>query len=191
MMSIVSNSFANVVSSFFMAKFQRNIEEILISPMSSLEIMMGFISGGVVRGMLNGLTVFILCYVCVSLKTIHNPVLFICFSVMLSYTMSCLGLINGICAKKFDDINFIPTFFLNPLMYLSGVFYSIKILSPFWNGVVKMNPLFYCVSALRFSLLGQSDVSPYICFYIIFITAICSSVIAWRLLEKRSYLSYD
>ena len=159
MMSVITNSYANVVSSFYSVKFQKSIEELLVSPMPNWAILVGFIMGGVSRGVLIGFIVF-----CVSLFfypsfTIVNPLLTITVLFLTAILFSLMGFINAIFADSFDDISVIPTFVLTPLIYLGGVFYSIKILPEFWQIVSKANPMLYVVSTFREGMLGVSDVS--------------------------------
>lgn len=157
MMSVITNAYTNVVSSFFGSKFQRNIEEMLVSPMPNSVILWGFICGGMLRGLLIG---FIVTMVSLFFTNLHIEHLGItCFIVLLtSILFSLAGLINGIFAKKFDDISIVPTFVLTPLTYLGGVFYSIELLPDIWQTVTHFNPVFYIINAFRFGVLGQSDI---------------------------------
>ena len=159
MMSVITNSYANVVSSFYSVKFQKSIEELLVSPMPNWAILVGFIMGGVSRGVLIGCIVF-----CVSLFfypsfTIVNPLLTISVLVLTAVLFSLMGFINAIFADSFDDISVIPTFVLTPLIYLGGVFYSINILPEIWRSVSLANPMLYVVNTFREGMLGISDVS--------------------------------
>ncbi len=157
MMGVINNSFANVVSSFFGSKFAKNIEEMYVSSMSPLAILMGFVAGGISRGLMIGL-------LAMAVSWSFHPILihhlfYLVIVIFLTATVFSLsGLINGIFAKKFDDINFVPVFILTPLTYLGGVFYSIQALPPFWQHVSHINPIFYTVNVFRYSLLGISDV---------------------------------
>ena len=159
MMSVITNSYANVVSSFYSVKFQKSIEELLISPMPNWTILLGFVIGGVCRGVLVGIIVF-----CVSLFfypdfQIANPILTISVLLLTSILFSLMGFINAIFADSFDDISVIPTFVLTPLIYLGGVFYSINMLSPTLQSISKANPMLYVVNTFREGMLGVSDVS--------------------------------
>jgi ABC-2 type transport system permease protein len=158
MMSIITNSYANVVASFFGAKFQRNIEEMLVSPMWSSTILWGFVLGGIARGVCIGLLVTIVSLFFTTLKIEHVG-LTLLVTILTASLFSMAGLLNGIFAKKFDDINIVPTFILTPLTYLGGVFYSVNMLPVFWQGLTRLNPIFYMVNAFRYGMLGQSDVS--------------------------------
>ena len=158
MMAVINNSYANVVSSFFGAKFQRHIEEMLVAPIPNIVILTGFITGGVARGFLVGIVVTIVALFFTDLK-IHSPLITIAVVFMTSVVFSLGGLINAIFAKKFDDISIIPTFVLTPLIYLGGVFYSINLLPQFWQTVSSFNPILYMVNAFRYGMLGISDIN--------------------------------
>ena len=157
LMAVITNSYANVVSSFYSAKFQRNIEEMLVAPVPNYLIMIGFIGGGVARGLAVGLAVTIVALFFTSIP-LHN--LWVAVSVLLltSVLFSLAGLINAIYATSFDHISIIPTFVLTPLTYLGGVFYTVAMLPPFWQSVSFANPILYMVNAFRYGLLGVSDV---------------------------------
>ena len=159
MMSVITNSYANVVSSFYSVKFQKSIEELLISPMPNWAILLGFVIGGVCRGILVGIIVF-----CVSLFfypdfEVANPILTISVLFLTSILFSLMGFINAVFADSFDDISVIPAFVLTPLIYLGGVFYSINMLPPVWQSISKANPMLYVVNTFREGMLGTSDVS--------------------------------
>jgi ABC-2 type transport system permease protein len=166
MMSVITNSYSNVASSFFSAKFQRNVEELLVAPVPNYIIVLGYVGGGVARGILVGLIVSLLSLFFVDIKVHH---LFILMStVVLTATLfSLAGLINAIYAKTFDDISIIPTFVLTPLTYLGGVFYSLSLLPQFWQYVSKVNPIVYMVNAFRYGFLGVSDVNLVVAFSVI------------------------
>ncbi len=157
MMAIITNSYTNAVSSFFSSKFQRNIEELLVSPTPDWVIVLGYVSGAMVRGLSVGLLVTLvsLCFV----RTLpHNTLLILVFAVLTSFVFSLAGLINGIFAKKFDDISIIPTFVITPLTYLGGVFYSIALLPDFWRIVSRANPIVYMIDGFRYGFLGIADI---------------------------------
>ena len=158
LMAVITNSYANVVSSFYSAKFQHNIEEMLVAPVPNYLIMIGFIGGGVARGLAVGLAVTIVALFFTSIP-LHN--LWVAVSVLLltSVLFSLAGLINAIYATSFDHISIIPTFVLTPLTYLGGVFYTVAMLPPFWQSVSFANPILYMVNAFRYGLLGVSDVN--------------------------------
>ena len=157
LMALISNSYANVVSSFYGSKFQGNIEEMLISPLPNYLILIGFISGGIARGVLVGLAVLLVSMFFSDLH-IHNYAVTIAVFLLTSTLFSLAGIINGIYANSFDDISIIPTFVLTPLTYLGGIFYSISMLPEFWQNVSLINPILYMINAFRYGLLGVSDI---------------------------------
>lgn len=158
MMSIINNSYLNVTSSFFGNKFQRNIEEMLVAPMPNSIILAGYVCGGIVRGILVGLMVIIVSLFFTKIH-VHDWFATIVVAIFTAVLFSLAGLLNGILAKKFDDISIIPVFILTPLTYLGGVFYSVSLLPSFWKSVTYANPIFYMVNGFRYGILGQSDVS--------------------------------
>jgi ABC-2 type transport system permease protein len=158
MMAVITNSYGNVVSSFFGAKFGRHVEEMLVSPMSNATIILGHVAGGVIRGLFVGLIVTIVALIFTDLKVAH-PLITISMVLLSSTVFALAGFINAIFAKKFDDVAIIPTFVLTPLTYLGGVFYSISLLPEFWQDVSRANPILYMVNAFRYGILGVSDIS--------------------------------
>jgi len=158
MMAIVTNSYMNVSSSFYISKFQRNIEEMLVSSTPNWAIIFGFTLGGMLRGFLVGFVVFVVSFI-FQRPLVQNPLIVILFAVLTSLVFSLAGLVNAIFAKKFDHVNIVPTFVLTPLTYLGGVFYSIKNLPEFWQSVSKFNPIVYMVDGFRFGFYGFSDVN--------------------------------
>lgn len=168
MMAVITNSYSNVVSSFFSAKFQRHIEEMIVSPLPNTIIILGFVGGGLARGVTVGLVVIITSLFFADLHWQH-PLLTVAVIVLTSVLFALAGLINGIYAKSFDDISVIPTFVLTPLIYLGGIFYSIHMLPPFWQDVSLFNPILYMINAFRFSILGVSDIDIRLAFTIIFL----------------------
>lgn len=157
MMAVITNAYSNVVSSFFSAKFQRHIEEMLVSPLPNTIIVLGFVGGGVARGLAVGVVVTAVSLFFADLHWQH-PLLTFAIMVLTSALFALGGLINGIFAKSFDDISIIPTFVLTPLIYLGGIFYSIKMLPPFWQDASLFNPILYMINAFRFGILGVSDI---------------------------------
>ncbi|KLV06315.1 MULTISPECIES: ABC transporter permease [Photobacterium] len=157
MMSVITNSYSNVASSFFSAKFQHNIEELLVAPVPNYVIIAGYVGGGVLRGLGVGFIVSVVSLLFVDLQIAHLGIV-VATVVMTSVVFSLGGLINAVFAKTFDDISIIPTFVLTPLTYLGGVFYSLSLLPEFWQGVSKLNPIVYMVNAFRYGFLGVSDV---------------------------------
>lgn len=157
MMAVITNAYANVSSSFFSAKFQRSIEELLVSPTPNYIILLGYVMGGVARGMAVGLIVTVMSLFFTTLSIHHwGATLFIVF--MTSVLFSLAGFINAIYANTFDDVSIIPTFVLTPLTYFGGVFYSIHLLPEFWQNVSMFNPILHMVNGFRYGMLGVSDV---------------------------------
>jgi len=157
MMAIITNSYANVVSSFFGTKFHHNIEEMLISPVPGYVILLGFVAGGLARGMVVGLAVSITASFFADIQ-LHSLSITLGIAVMTSLVFALGGFINGIYARSFDDISIIPTFVLTPLTYLGGIFYSIDMLPAFWQQVSHCNPILYMINGFRYGLLGVSDI---------------------------------
>ena len=180
MLAVITNSYANVASAFFGAKFQKAIEEILISPMANWAILLGFIVGGIARG---GVVV-----VLVSLFFTNfgiSNIFLTLFSILLTSTLfSILGLINGVYAKTFDDISIVPTFVLTPLIYLGGIFYSIEILSDQWQFFSKINPILYIVNFFRYAMLGTSEIDPTLGLVLICVFTVGFFALAYYLLHK-------
>jgi ABC-2 type transport system permease protein len=158
MMSVITNSYGNVVSSFFGAKFARHLEEMLVSPLSNATIIIGHVAGGVIRGLLVGSLVTIVALFFTRLDVAH-PFITASIVILSSTVFALAGFINAVFAKKFDDISIVPTFVLTPLTYLGGVFYSISLLPDFWQSVSLANPIIYMVNAFRYGILGISDIS--------------------------------
>ncbi len=157
MMSVITNSYGNVVSSFFGAKFGRHVEEMLVAPMSNSAIVIGHVAGGVIRGLFVGALVTAVALFFTKLDVVH-PFITISIVLLSSIVFSLAGFINAVFAKKFDDISIVPTFVLTPLTYLGGVFYSISLLPEFWQKVSLANPILYMVNAFRYGILGTSDI---------------------------------
>ncbi|MEP0201881.1 MAG: ABC transporter permease [Halioglobus sp.] len=166
MMAIVTNSYSNVVSSFFGSKFNNSVEELLVSPTPNYVILMGYVIGGVSRGLLVACIVTIVSMFFTNLQ-IHSYLVVVTVVLMTSTLFALAGFINAVYANSFDDISIVPTFVLTPLIYLGGVFYSMDLLPDFWAGVSKLNPLVYVVNAFRYGVLGVSDVNLWISFVMI------------------------
>ncbi|MFN3712930.1 MAG: ABC transporter permease [Alcanivoracaceae bacterium] len=183
MMSVIQNSYGNVVSSFFSTKFQRSIEEMLVSPTSELTILLGYVAGGVARGICVGIIVTLLSLFFTRLHIEHLFVTLIV--VVLTATLFSIGgFINAIFANKFDDVAIIPTFVLTPLTYLGGVFYSIDLLPEFWRTVSLLNPIVYMVNTFRYGLLGVSDVNVWVSLGIIVMFTVALFLFALWLLQR-------
>ncbi|PHM49626.1 ABC transporter permease [Xenorhabdus miraniensis] len=183
MMSVITNSYANVSSSFFGAKFQRSIEEVLVAPVPTHVIIAGFVGGGVARGVCVGILVTLVSLLFVPLQ-IHSWGMVVITLLATSILFSLAGLLNAIFAKTFDDISIIPTFVLTPLTYLGGVFYSLTLLPTFWQVVSKLNPIVYMVSGFRYGFLGIADVSLTMTLSMLSIFIIVFYFLAWYLIES-------
>ncbi|HLU62720.1 MAG TPA: ABC transporter permease [Gammaproteobacteria bacterium] len=157
MMSIITNSYSNVASSFFGAKFGRHIEELLVSPLPNQYILIGYVMGGVLRGLLVGAVVTGVALFFTDLDVKH-PLITLSTVLLTAIVFSLGGFINAVFSRKFDDISIIPTFILTPLTYLGGVFYSIELLPAFWENASRLNPILYMVNAFRYGILGESDI---------------------------------
>ena len=157
MMAVITNSFGNVVSSFFSGKLHRHLEEMLVSPLTFSTIVTGYVVGGVVRGVAVAALVTVVALLFTDLTVVH-PFITVSVVILTSIVFSLAGLLNAIFAKSFDEISIIPTFLLTPLTYLGGVFFSISLLSPPWQTVAQLNPILYMVNAFRYGMLGSSDI---------------------------------
>lgn len=157
MMSVITNAYSNVASSFFSNKFQRSIEEVMVAPVHPSIVLMGFVAGGVARGVIVGLIVTLLSLYFTDLQ-VHNIFVVIAVILMSAVLFSLGGFINGIHANKFDDIAIVPTFVITPLTYLGGVFYSLDLLPEPWHSISQVNPILYMVNTFRYGILGVSDV---------------------------------
>lgn len=158
MMSVITSAYMNVVTAFYLAKFQKNIEEIMVAPVPYLVVIAGFVAGGVVRGVLVGVLVLIVALFFTHI-TIHSLLMILLFLFLSAILFSLGGLINGVYAKSFDSMTIFPTFILTPLTYLGGIFYSISALPAFWQHVSLANPILYMINGFRFGFLGISDVN--------------------------------
>ena len=183
MMSVITNSFGNVVSSFFSGKMQSHLEEMLVSPMSYATIVIGYITGGVIRGlMVAGLVTLVALFF--ADLTVAHPFVTLTVIVLTSIVFSLGGLLNALFAKTFDDISIIPTFVLAPLTYLGGVFFSIELLSPIWQSIARVNPILYMVNAFRYGMLGSSDIPIATAYAIIVVAVIVLFALAMVLLKR-------
>ena len=157
MMSVITSSYGNMVSSFFGAKFGRHIEELLISPLPSWVILAGYVTGALARGMMVGSVVMVISLFFARVE-VQYPFIMVSVLLLTSVVFAMAGMVNAIFATKFDDIAIVPTFILTPLTYLGGVFYSISLLPEFWQKVSAFNPILYMVNGFRYGILGVSDV---------------------------------
>jgi len=183
MMSVISSSYGNVVSSFFGAKFGNYIEEITVSPLANITVLLGFITGGLVRGLCVGLIVSCVALFFTDIEVQH-PWITLSVVVLTSIVFSMAGFINAIFAKNFEGISVIPTFVLTPLTYLGGVFYSINLLPEFWQNVSRANPILYMVNGFRYGFLGESDIGIGTAYAIIIAFVILLGVFCVHLLNK-------
>lgn len=183
MMSIMTNAYANTASSFFITKFNKSIEEMLVAPMPDFVILLGFMFGGAIRGIIVGVMVMLIAFLFTHVPFTH-PFIVLSMAILAAMVFSLGGLINGIYAKRFDDISFIPTFVLTPLTYLGGVFYSLKQLPPTWRFFSRFNPILDMVDTFRFGLLGVSELNIWLGFSLVILLFISMFFLAWYLLRK-------
>ena len=183
MMTAITASYVNTASSFFLSKFTRTYEELLVSPLSSHDIIWGYIIGSMMRGGLAGILVMLVSLCFVSFD-IHSWAMILLTLMMTTIAFALGGFINAIYAKTFDDVGIIPTFVLTPLTYLGGVFYSISLLPEFWKTVSKFNPIVYMVNGFRYGFLGVSDVPVIYTFGVLLLFIVVLYSIAFSLMEK-------
>lgn len=187
MMAIINNSYNNVVSSFYSARFNHSVEELLISPMSDAMILWGYVIGGVLRGFIVALLVAGVAFYFVDLKIAH-PIIMLLMLFLTSLVFSLAGFINACYARSFDDAALVPTFILTPLIYLGGVFYSIDLLPEFWKNLSQINPILYIVNGFRYGILGISDVSVYLAFLFLIIFLFILYIWALKLMQSAGKL---
>ena len=183
MMAIIINSYSNVVSSFYGSKFQRVIEEMLVSPISNVTILAGFVTGGVARGLAVGMLVAAVSLLFSDIVPVH-PFVTIVVAVLTSIMFALGGLINAVFAKSFDDISIVPNFVLTPLVYLGGIFYSITMLPEFWQRASLLNPVLYMINGFRYGILGTSDIPLWQSFAVILAFIAVLGTIAMTLLNR-------
>ncbi|WP_455231485.1 ABC transporter permease [Geopseudomonas aromaticivorans] len=183
MMSVITNSYGNVVSSFFGAKFQRSVEELLVSPASPHVILVGFVLGGVLRGLAVAAIVTALSLFFTNLQ-VHHAGVTVMVILLAATIFSLCGFVNAVYARNFDDISIIPTFVLTPLTYLGGVFYSISMLPPFWQTVSLGNPILYMVNAFRYGILGVSDIHIGTAIGLMLLAAVVLYTVCYQLLSR-------
>ena len=183
MMSVITSSYGNMVSSFFGAKFGHHIEELLVSPLPSSVILAGYVTGALVRGLMVG-TVVILVSLFFTRLDVQHPLIMVSVLLLSSVVFAMAGMVNAIFAQKFDDIAIIPTFVLTPLTYLGGVFYSISLLPEFWQKVSAFNPILYMVNAFRYGMLGRSDIPLAQAYTVILLAVTILFVLAMVLLKR-------
>jgi ABC-2 type transport system permease protein len=183
MMSIIQNSYGNISSSFFGAKFGRHVEELLVSPMPNWVILLGYVAGAVLRGLMVGAIVLVIAMFFTKVRIPH-PLVTITTVLLGATIFSLAGFVNAAYAKKFDDIAIVPTFILTPLTYLGGVFYSVKLLPPWAEALTHANPIFYMVNAFRYGLLGSSDVPLWIAYALMLAFVVGLAALGLWLLKK-------
>jgi len=183
MMAVIQNSYANISSSFFGAKFGRHVEELLVSPMPNWVILGGYVAGAVLRGLLVGIIVLLIAMFFTTVRIPHPLVTL--STVLLGATIfSLAGFINAVYARKFDDVAIVPTFILTPLTYLGGVFYSVKLLPAWAETATHLNPIFYMVNAFRYGLLGVTDVPLWVAYALMLGFSVVLGTLALWLLKR-------
>ncbi len=183
MMSVIQNSYGNISSSFFGAKFGRHVEELLVSPMPNWVILWGYVAGAVLRGLMVGVIVLIIAMFFTPVRIPH-PLVTLTTVILGATIFSLAGFINAVYAKKFDDVAIVPTFILTPLTYLGGVFYSVKLLPPWAEAATHANPIFYMVNAFRYGLLGSSDVPVVVAYALMIGFVVVLTALALWLLKR-------
>ena len=183
MMSIIQNSYGNISSSFFGAKFGRHVEELLVSPMPNWVILLGYVAGAVLRGLMVGAIVLVIAMFFTKVRVPH-PLVTITTVLLGATIFSLAGFVNAAYAQKFDDIAIVPTFILTPLTYLGGVFYSVKLLPPWAEALTHANPIFYMVNAFRYGLLGSSDVPVWVAYTLMLAFVAALTALALWLLRR-------
>ncbi|WP_456416573.1 ABC transporter permease [Thiolapillus sp.] len=183
LMAVITHSYANVVSSFYHSKYQHHVEELLVAPVPDWIILLGYVTGGVARGLVVGLVVTLVSFFFTDLHIVNYP-LTLLVVVLTSILFATGGFINAIFANSFDDISVIPVFVLTPLTYLGGVFYSIDLLPQFWQDVSLANPVLYMINAFRYAMLGVSDIQPGVALALIAGFVLLLGAVALWLLKK-------
>ena len=185
MMAVIQNAYGNISSSFFGAKFGRHVEELLVSPMPNWVILGGYVSGGVLRGLMVGAIVLVIAMFFTQVRVPH-PLVTIATVLLGATIFSLAGFVNAVYAKKFDDIAIIPTFILTPLTYLGGVFYSVRVLPDWAENATHLNPIFYMVNAFRYGLLGEGamDMPLWSAFVVMLGFVVALTWLALRLLTR-------
>ncbi|MBT3197332.1 MAG: ABC transporter permease, partial [Gammaproteobacteria bacterium] len=158
MMTLAQNAFANSSSSILQSKMNGNIVFLLLAPLSALEVYLAFLGAAIARGLVTGGAVLLIASL-ITPVTLHSALLVLLFALLSSGVMGALGIIAGIWSEKYDHLSAFQNFIILPLTFLSGVFYSIQDLPPFWRAVSSWNPVFYLIDGFRFGFLGVSDVS--------------------------------
>lgn len=183
MMSALTNAYQNVAGSFFSAKFQRNLEELLVSPIKTPSIICGYVLGGMFRSIVIAVLVSLVALFFTQLQ-IYSLLVICTIVVLTSIVFALMGLLNGILAKKFDDVAIVPTFIITPLTYLGGIFYSVRFLPPFWQKITLLNPIFYIINAFRYGFLGISDIPIVYSYIILLIFAVLLYTVCHIFIQK-------
>lgn len=183
LMAVITNSYANVVSSFYSAKFQKSVEELLVSPLPNYLILTGYMAGGVMRGVMVGSVVALVSTFFTQLHVQHVLITLLVL-LLTAILFAIAGFINAVHAKSFDDISIVPTFVLTPLTYLGGIFYSIDMLPTFWQKVSLINPILYMINSFRYGILGITDTDVSTALIIIIGFIVVLYLYALRLLNK-------
>jgi ABC-2 type transport system permease protein len=183
LMAVITNAYANVVSSFYSSKFSRYVEEFLVAPVPNWVILAGFVSGGVARGLVVGVAVTLVALFFTEIEVHSYGVTLLVFT-LTAILFALGGFINAVYANSFDDISIVPTFILTPLTYLGGVFYSIELLPTFWQNISLANPVLYMINAFRYGLLGVSDIPLGLAFAIILVFIAVLTIFSLRLLGR-------
>jgi len=183
LMSVLTHAYSNVVSSFYSTKFHHNIEELLIAPVPNAVILFGYVTGGIIRGLIVGVVVTLVA-MCFTDINIHDYGVAISVAILTAALFALAGFINAVFAKSFDDISIIPAFVLTPLTYLGGIFYSMEMLPSFWQSVSLINPILYMVNTFRYGLLGITDIRLGIAYTLILFFIGLLSIFALWLLKK-------
>ncbi len=183
MMQVILNSYGNVSSSFYGNRFQRNIEELLVSPTPNVFILLGYTTGGIIRALVVALLVTAVACCFIPLELTH-PIVTVVMMFLVAALFANAGFLNAMLARNFDDIMIIPSFVLTPLTYLGGIFYSIDMLPPFWEMLSQINPIVYMINGFRYGMLGQSDISVNRAIFITLAMVIVLVITNLRLLNK-------
>jgi ABC-2 type transport system permease protein len=182
-LGIANNAFLNSSSSLFITKIQGTVVDLLVAPLGPGELLFGFVSGAMVRGLTVGLLTWAVALVFTGFQ-LAEPVLLPALLLLESYVFSVLGLLAALWAEKFEQINFFPTFVMVPLTFLGGVFYSVEGLPSPWREVSLLNPVVYMVDSTRLGFLGRADFSPWSGIAFLLVLAVASSVAALALLNR-------
>lgn len=183
MMTVITNAYSNVCTSLFNVRFQRSIEEVLISPLHYSFILIGYVMGGVLRGVIVAALVFLMSSIFLSFDLHRLPMTFLVV-ILVATLFSLAGFLNGMLARNFDDVALVPTFILTPLTYLGGVFYSASMLSPVWEKVTHLNPIFYMVTAIRHAMIAQEETNMTLAMTVIVFMVVMLAAVNLRLLKK-------